>query len=191
MRFVGEHEHTGHMARALGLCSRTGSAVAVALDDVTLIGRWALDLTEGRVPRQVCHVAADLPLPEAEAPIRRAVDTVTEVAASRLRDVLAEVGAVDGVGVVVGDHPVPESVSAMLASHALMHAAEGQLYRDALLDAAALLGQRGVGLPRKQAMSRLAGDMAVAIRALGMAAGPPWRKEHKLAAVAALTAGQA
>ena len=164
--------------------------MAVAVDDVALVGRWALDLTEGRVPTQVCHVAAELPLPEAEALVRHAVDAVTEVAVRRLRELLAEVGVVDAVGIVVGDHPVPESVSAVLASHALMHAAEGQLYRDALLDAAALVGQRGIGLPRKQAVARLEGDLAGVVRAMGAEAGPPWRKEHKLAAVAALTAGQ-
>jgi hypothetical protein len=175
----------------VGLCSRTGSAVAVAVDGGALLGRWVLDLTEDRVPGQVWHVAAGLPVPEAAALVRRTVDTVTEVATRRLREVLAEVGPVEAVGVVVGDFPVPESVAAVLASHTLMHAAEGQLYRDALLDAAAALGQRGVGLSRKRAAALLAGELAGTVRALGAAAGPPWRKEHKLAAVAALTVGQA
>ena len=164
--------------------------MAVAVDNMTLVGRWALDLTEGRVPGQVFHVAAGLPLSEAELLVHHAVEAVTEVAVGRLRELLMEVGAVDGVGVVVGDHPVPESVSAVLASHALMHAAEGRLYRDALLDAAALVGQRGIGVPRERAVNRLEGDLAGVIRALGAVAGPPWRKEQKLAAVAALTVAQ-
>jgi hypothetical protein len=41
---------------------------------------------------------------------------------------------------------------------------------------------------RKWAASRLDGNLAGTVRALGAAAGPPWRKEHKLAAVAAITA---
>jgi hypothetical protein len=174
----------------LGLCSRTGTAVAVALGEAgtraTLAGRWSLDLTDGLVPRQAYHSAADLPRPEAEILVRRAIDTVTEVATARLAEVVAAAGAVDAVGVIVGDHPVPDSLSAILAAHTLMHAAEGQLYRDALLDAAAALGLRAVGLARRQAESRLAGDLADAIVAVGRAAGPPWRREHKLAAVAAL-----
>lgn len=178
------------MARTLGLCSRTGSAVAVAVDDVTLVGRWVLDLTDERVPAQVCHAAADLPLPEAQALISRAVDVITEAAAHRFRELLAEVEAFDAVAVLVGDHPVPGSVAAILASHLLMHATDGQIYRDALLDAAAMFGQPGIGLPRKQAVARLEGDLAGLIRAMGAVAGPPWRKEQKLAAVAALTAGQ-
>ncbi len=180
----------GGMARVIGICSRTGTAVAVAVQDATLVGRWALDLTEGLVPPQPWHVAAGLPGPAAEALVRRAVEIVTEVATRRLRELLTDVGTVAAVAVVVGDHPVPEGLLAVLASHALMHAAEGQLYRDALLDAATALGQHGIGMPRGRLAQRLAGDLAGTVRALGAAAGPPWRKEHKLAAVAALTAGQ-
>jgi hypothetical protein len=175
----------------LGLCSRTGTAVAVAIDDAgtraSLAGRWALELTDGLVPRQPYHSAADLPRSEAEILVRRAIDTVTEVATARLAEVLAAAGPVDAVCVIVGDHPVPDALAAILAAHTLMHAAEGQLYRDALLDAAATLGLRAVGLARRQAESRLAGDLADVIGDVGRSAGPPWRREHKLAAVAALT----
>ena len=99
-----------------------------------------MDLTEGLVPGQVFHAAAGLPLPEAETLLRRTVDTVTALAKRRMNELVTEVGVVDLVGVVMGDHPVPESVPAILASHPLMHAAEGQLYRNALLDAAAAWG---------------------------------------------------
>jgi hypothetical protein len=168
--------------------------VGVAIDDggggPVLIGRWALDLTEGRAPSQAYHVAAGLPPAEAERLVRQAIDVVTEVATRRLSELVAEVGSVHSVGVVVGDHPVPDSLTAILAAHTLMHAAEGQLYRDALLDAAANLGLRGVGLARRQAESRLRGDLADVVGALGRAAGPPWRREHKLAAVAAMSVGR-
>ncbi len=150
-----------------------------------------LDLTEGRVPSQVFHAAAELPMAEAEVLGGRALDVITEVAARRIRELLAEIGPVDAIGVVAGDRPVPESVSAILASHVLMHAAEGQIYRDALLDAAASLGVPGIELARKDAAARLAGDLAATILALGVVAGPPWRKEHKLAAVAAISAATA
>jgi len=183
--------HDELMARLLGLCSRTGSAVAVAVDGRALAGRWALDLTDGRVPDEVYHAAARLGPAQAEALVGTAVDIVTEVATRELQGVLAELGRVDAVGVVLGDHPVPESLPAILASHVLMHAAEGQLYRDALLDAARSLGYDGYGLPRASATARLAGDLAEAVRGLGAAAGAPWRREHKLAAVAALAAGHA
>jgi hypothetical protein len=176
------------MPRALGLHSRTGTAVAVALDGDRFAGRWDLDLTEESVPDQVWHAVADLPLDEAEAVAHRAIETVVAVATSALRTLLDEAGGVDVVAVVMGDFPVPDSAAAILASHTLMHAAEGQLYREALLDAAAALGLPAVGVSRNLAASRLDGDLAAAVARLGAAAGRPWRKEHKLAAIAALTA---
>jgi hypothetical protein len=176
------------MTPSLGLFSRTGSAAAVAIDGSALVGRWELDLTEGRVPAQIWHAASEAALPNAEAMVRQAVDIVAGVATRRVGELLAEVGGVATVGVVVGDYPVPDSVSAILASHTLMHAAEGQLYRDALLEAVAALGRHGIGLPRRQAQARLTGDLAEIIATMGRASGPPWRKEYKLAAVAALTA---
>lgn len=107
------------------------------------------------MPSQVFHAAADLPLAEAEVLVGRALDIVTDVTARRIRELLAGVGPVDAVGVVAGDRPVPQSVSAVLASHVLMHAAEGQIYRDALLDAAASIGLPGIELARKEAAARL------------------------------------
>lgn len=173
------------MARVLGLCSRTGTAVAVVLDGTTLVGRWTLDLTEDRVPAQVFHVAHGRP--DSQDFIDRAVATVAGVADVRIRELVAGIGGLVGAGVVIGDHATPDSVPKILASHALMHAAEGQLYGDALVDAAQAAGLRVVCLPRTEAQAGL--DRAAAtVAALGRAAGTPWRKEHKLAAVAALAA---
>lgn len=172
----------------LGLCSRTGSAVAVALGPgPALLGRWALDLRAEGVPAQAYHAAAGLPPPEAEALVRTAVDAAAEAAARWLTVLRGELdGELRAVAVIVGDYPVPDSVRAILAAHTLMHAAEGQLYREALLDAAADAGLHTTGVSAKIAAARLAGDLAAPIAALGAVAGRPWRKEHKLATVAAL-----
>jgi hypothetical protein len=173
---------------ALGFCSRTGSAVAVAvtLAPPSYVGRWAVDLAPPEVPGQVFHVAVGRR--DAEAFVRRCVDAVAELAVQRLRELLGEVGPVDRVGVVIGDHPVPDDVGKILSAHPLMHAAEGRLYRDALLDAAAACSLPATGTARTLAAGRLAGDLAGVVAALGSAAGRPWRREHKLAAVAALVA---
>jgi hypothetical protein len=179
--------------RVLGFCSRTGSAEAVAVDvragAVALVGRWSVDLLDGRTPGQVFHVAQPLPAGRAEALVRRTIETVTAIATGRLYELLRGIGGVAAVAVVVGDFPVPDALPKILASHALMHAAEGRLYRDALLDAAAACGVRGVEVGRTLAAGRLVGDLAAHVATLGVSAGRPWRKEHKLAAVAALAAG--
>jgi len=176
------------VGRSLGFFSRTGSAVAVAVSSTPpeFVGRFAVDLAPPEVPVQMFHAAVGRR--DAEAFVRRCAEAVAELAVQRLRELLAEVGQVDRVGVVIGDHPVPDDVGRILAAHPLMHAAEGQLYRDALLDAAAACTLPATGTARSTVAGRLEGDLAAAVAALGAAAGRPWRKEHKLAAVAALVA---
>lgn len=187
----------GPVAVRLGFCSRTGSAVAVALaiepggGRIALAGRWAVELTDPDTPEQLFHAAAALPPAEADPLVRTGTEVVAAVATHRMRDLLTGLGSVAAVGVITGDHPVPDAVTRILASHALMHAAEGQLYRDALLEAAAACGLPAYGIPKARASELLAGDLAGTVAALGTVAGRPWRKEHKLAAVAALTAAPA
>ena len=150
------------MARVLGLHSRTGSAEAVALSAPptstapnVLLGRWSLDLLSEGLERQIYHVAAGLPLAEAEPLVVAAVDSAVAVATRRLAEIAEAVGPLDTVGVIVGDFPVPESLAAILAAHTLMHAAEGAMFRDALLDAAAAQRVRAVGVSRNVAAERL------------------------------------
>jgi hypothetical protein len=179
------------MAYALGFCCRTGSAAAVAVGpDGGFAGRWDVDLAAPGTPVQLFHAAAGLPAPRAERFVGDGVAAVARVAADRLRDLVAGLGGDVVVAVVTGDHPVPDGtpVARILAVHALMHGAEGQLYRDALLDAAAARGLAAHGVPRGPARARLAGDLAAPVGRIGAAAGRPWRAEQKLATVAALVA---
>jgi hypothetical protein len=179
------------MAHALGFCCRTGSAAVVAVaPDGAFAGRWAADLSAPGTPVQLFHAAARLPATEVERFVRAGVDAVGAVAAALLRDLVDALGGDVMVAVVTGDHPIPEDtpVARILAAHAFMHGAEGQLYRDALLDAAGAHGLPAYGVPRGQAEERLAGDLATAVAGIGVAAGRPWRKDQKLATVAALVA---
>jgi hypothetical protein len=179
------------MAHALGFCCRTGSAAAVAVAaSGGFAGRWTLDLSAPGTPVQLLHAAAGLPATGAEQFVRAGVAAVGAVAAARLRDLVDTLGGGVVVAVVTGDHPIPEDtpLARILAVHALMHGAEGQLYRDALLDAAATRGLAAHAVPRGRAEEWLAGDLAAAVARIGAAAGRPWRKEQKLATVAALVA---
>jgi hypothetical protein len=190
--------HTDPVTCVVGLHSRTGTAEAVALalsgtadSAVAFRGRWSLDLIEDRAERQIYHAAGDLPPARAETIVRRAIDVVADIALGHLRTIIGSLGTVDEVGVIVGDFPVPDSLAAILASHTLMHAAEGALFRDALLDAATACGVRGIGVSRNRATELLGGEYAHAVAVVGSAAGRPWRKDHKLATVAAIVAGSA
>jgi hypothetical protein len=180
---------------ALGFCPRTGSAVVVAIqetpDGVTLTGRWTVDLTDGLVAPQVFHAVAGWA--DRAAALRRVeetIDVVRSVAARRLEELLTDLPRVVAVGVVTGEQRRTVSVAAALDSHPRMHAAEGELYREALLDAATNRGLAVTAMPRRLADERLSsgGPVAQAVGLLGATVRPPWRKEHKRAAAAALAA---
>jgi hypothetical protein len=184
---------------ALGFCARTGSAVAVAVRDTgrgepALLGRWTVDLTGGLVPDQVFHAVRDRDGAAAVRQVEEAIRVVKRVAAQRLEELVVGLPGVAPIGVVVGvvtaDQELTATVAEALQSHPLMHAAEGALYREALVDAAADSGLAVTVLPRRIADQQLRADapVAQAVQRLGGAAGPPWRKEHKRAAAAALAA---
>jgi hypothetical protein len=91
---------------------------------------------------------------------------------------------------------MPEwTVEEILAVHFRMHKAEGVLFRDALAEAAKACKQRLVPIPEHElhdhaarALGVTAGVLAKKISSLGTSVGPPWGKDQKDAAVAALVA---
>src|SRR5262249_60585597 len=77
------------------------------------------------------------------------------------------------VGVVAWGSRLPDSLEAILAAHPFVPAAEGELFRRALLDAA---GARGLLVPAEAACE--------AVERIERPAGPPWARDQKLAAAA-------
>jgi hypothetical protein len=74
-----------------------------------------------------------------------------------------------------------DDVAAILRSHALIHAAEGDLYRQALAAGAEAAGLR-LAMVRARDLDTAGGGLA----AMGREAGPPWSKDYRLGAAAAL-----
>jgi post-segregation antitoxin (ccd killing protein) len=161
-----------------------------------LVDRRRCELVGPDVPRQPYHAARGL----SDAAATELVDQVSAAAAGGARDALAslvsDLAGEQVLAVVVrapGGRPPPETVAGVLASHSAMHAAEGQLYRDALAGAAAELGLAAAVFERgavdARAATRLglsAAAVAALLAELGARCGPPWRAEHREAAAAAL-----
>jgi hypothetical protein len=179
----------------VGLVAKTGWAAAVVLDgtpaEPVVVERCRLDLLQPGTPAHVYHAAADLDAGEAARLVsnvrREAIDGATRALAT-----LAERHDLDTVALVAASGHLPDDLTAIFASHTLLHAAEGELVREALTEAAAAadlpvvrhrqkelagLAERHLGLDEAARRVRLA--------ALGHAVGPPWRQEHKDAALAA------
>ena len=171
----------------IGVVTRTGSAVAVALtgpaDAPRFRARREFGLTRPGLTPQPYHAAASLDLAAAAQLIGQVGRGAEEAAAAGLRSVadLLPARASTEVAVVVKAVSVPDRLPDVLRSHAWMHAAEGVLYRQAVLAAAQECGWTARAVERS---SLPAAESVLAV--FGRAAGRPWRQIEKDAARAAL-----
>ena len=90
---------------------------------------------------------------------------------------------------------LPDSLEEVLRSRPLTLAADGMLYREFLAQAASEAGMKVRRYPRRtdpallaaEAMGVDVAEVHALVARFGREAGPPWRKDHKLAAAAALS----
>jgi hypothetical protein len=149
--------------------------------------------------RQPYHAAEGLPPNEARALVKRGIESARRLALRQIQAASKAAGAaghdIAGCAVLVGE-PMPDwSVDEILAVHIRMHKAEGVLFRDALARATEACGLRLVAIPEKtltvHAQKVLAAPPAAfmkRIATIGKSVGPPWGKDQKDAALAAMVA---
>jgi hypothetical protein len=151
---------------------------------------WTFD--EGAV----YHKAQELPLARAEALIHSSADRFERLAREALAAIVSKLRA-DGhepvATAMVGDRAkVLPPLESILKSHPLVHAAEGELYRHALLRATEACRIPACLLPAGK-LSALAAttlgvspaNLAAQLAAIGKASGRPWAKDQKEATLAA------
>ena len=171
-RFVGGPFYGAEVEVALGFRPHSGWAVGVVVGlGPVVLGRHRLELPG---PTQPYHDAVGLPLAEAEELVAQATTAAYERAAAALAE-LAAGHQVVGAAIVAGAGTVREDVplARVLAAHAMLHAAEGELYRDALADAADALGLP-VTLIRRGTRRRSAGACSAATTRTCAAGSPSW-----------------
>lgn len=176
----------------MGIAPRTSSAVIVCVagpaERPRLVDRRRIELAGPGLPAQAYHAAAGLDLSAAAELIERWARAALDAASHGVTDALlacAEAGCRPvAAGIAAHVHDVPP-LAVALRSHPLLHTGEGQLSREAVAEAAA-----GAGLAVHYRGPRDSPDPALAAQVVevGRGVGPPWRKEHKLAALAALSA---
>jgi hypothetical protein len=182
----------------VGLRVRTGFAIVVAIDNAAtlplVVDRRRVELVDPRLPRQVYHAAVGLPLGEAERLVAEVVGSAEAAATAAVAGIVDELGSELRVAIGVRrSNARPKSLAAILRSHTALHAAEGELYRDALLGAAHA-GRLDVhAVPEDDAAAVAAGVLGMAadqanrlVAELGRPFGPPWTKDQKIAALLAL-----
>jgi hypothetical protein len=181
------------MKVALGWKAHTGWGALVVVGarngGFAVVDRRRVALVDDDVAKQPYHAAEDLPPDQARVRIERGIEqahgvSAREMAAAVARE-RARKNAVTACGLVVGN-PMPAwTVDEIRAVHFRMHKAEGALFRDALAGAARACGLRLVTLPEKGLAAHARMPEATA---LGRGIGPPWGKDQREAALAALLA---
>jgi hypothetical protein len=193
------------MKVAFGMKAHSGWAALVVVGerdgDLVVADRRRIELVEDEWARQPYHAAEDLKPDAARDVVKRGVEAARRIAVREMRAaVKREQGRgneVTACAVLVVD-PMPDwSVEEILAVHFRMHKAEGVLFRDALVRAARACGVGLVEIPEKlltphaeSAIGTPASSLTKEIARLGKSAGPPWGKDQKDAALAALVALQ-
>ena len=191
------------MKVVFGLKAHSGWAALVALGNnghgFTVVDRSRLELVEEEWAKQPYHAAEELEPKEARDVVKRGIDAAHRIARRKLKAALKherDLGnQVIACAVLVGN-PMPDwTVEQILAVHFRMHQAEGVLFRDALISAAKKNELKLVTLPEKTLLQEAekslrtpASDLVKTVGALGKSAGPPWGKDQKDAALAALVA---
>jgi hypothetical protein len=187
---------------ALGLGFRVHSpwAIVVAVRGPAaspdVIHRERIALLDDESLREPYHVAAALPLDEAPALIRSVEETAAATAEATIRGFVSSLGPVAAVGVVGGDRRLPTELPRILAKHALLHAAERDLYEQAIIEGATRAELPVTTIPATgklfdDASRALGVALEPSLAALGKSVGTPWQKDHKEATAAALVALQA
>jgi len=187
---------------ALGFRAHSGwtSLVAIALEEgspiVLVRQRPQLVKTFTYEFRQPYHSAERAPRAEAQGVISRirteARTLAYKVIHSVQQNLLKQGYEVKYCGLLLASgRPLP-SLARILGSHALIHTADGELFREALLHASKRCGLETFTVKERELLDKSSDSLrlqpeAISRRAasLGVGLGPPWTQDEKLSALTA------
>jgi hypothetical protein len=176
------------MKIAAGFKAHSGWAALVVIgsssDGFVVVDRRRIELVDEIWAKQPYHAAEDLPPEEARRLVKRGIDAAHRIGEREMRAFVkrcSDAGhKIAGCGVLAGT-PMPDwTIDQILAVHVRMHKAEGVLFPAALIAAANACDLNLVTIQEKQL------PINAAVAALGKLAGPPWGKDQKSAASAAM-----
>ncbi|MFZ0736716.1 MAG: hypothetical protein WCA98_07350 [Candidatus Acidiferrales bacterium] len=188
---------------AIGVRMHSGWGALVAVTNnagtVEIIERRRVAVITPGTPgaKQPYHFAENLELPEAEKFLGTCFAASRRLASAAVLDVVGDLGGrqyrvVGSAVILASGRPLP-ALANILASHALMHAAEGEFFREVFTKACEGLDLTVTGIRERDLDERVQtafGKAATRVRrqisAFGRFLGPPWTTDQKTAALAAL-----
>ena len=192
----------GRTSAALGFRAHSGWAAVVAVAGTVrapeVLDRRRIQIADSGIPgsMQPYHAAEGLPLPKARALLQRCEAGSTRLAQQAVGEILDSLKArghtVAACGLVLSSgRPLPELAS-ILASHAIIHTADGEHFRDAIVLAVTHHRLPVTRIKEREIAVRAAAKLRMPVEtlpsrltAIGKPLGPPWTQDQKLAALAA------
>jgi hypothetical protein len=187
---------------ALGIQMHSGWGVVVAVSgaikSVEILDRRRIVTADPAIAgaKQPYHHASHLELSEAERYLASCTATSSRMASMAIEEVVRELDGrghrIVGASVLLASgRPLPP-VAKILASHPLIHTAEGEFFRHAarrgcedLQIPVTAIRERELDEQAEAAFGSEASRLRASIARLGSSIGPPWTKDHKAAALAA------
>jgi hypothetical protein len=146
--------------------------------------------------RQPYHTAEKMPIADAAEFVRGVEKESRELAVQGIRAVQQELASLDyklsGFSLLLASGRELPKFEKILASHALIHTADGELFRDSLRHAAARCKLPVTAIKERDLLAsaskslRLTPDvLSRRVASLGKSLGPPWSQDEKFSALAA------
>jgi hypothetical protein len=177
---------------AIGVRAHSGWAALVAVSgkpgSVHVLDRRRIVIADPKGPgaKQPYHFAEKLELGAAEKHLASCAATSELLALAAFRDVVQALKGYEiaGAAVLLASGRALPSLPNILASHALIHTAEGEFFRQIVRQACERLGIRVTGIRERDLGEGSA--LQVEIAKLGKTVGPPWTQDQKTATLAAM-----
>jgi hypothetical protein len=187
---------------AMGIAPHSGWAAAVVLGtpdaNPQVLLRSRIEMVEPDVPesKQPYHTVEHLDLEQAAQCLRRYEAGAANMAHAAIRGMAAQLAArgvtMTTVGVLDSAGREGGSLASILASHALIHSADGEHFRQALAAGAERSGlavrrvrARDLPAQAEEGLRRPSAVLQDLVSAFSRQVGPPWGADQKLAALLA------
>jgi hypothetical protein len=186
---IGLRAHSGWTA-LVAVCVEKGSPVVLARQRLHLVETFTYEF------RQPYHTAEKMPQGQGREFISRMQAEARRLAYRAICDVQSELQKqglkLTRCGLLLASGRVLPGLDKILASHALIHTADGELFREALLHASARCGLRDFRIREKELLDRAepvlrlkSAELMGKVTELGRPFGAPWSQDEKFATVAA------
>jgi hypothetical protein len=187
---------------AFGVQMHSGWGVLVAVSGaphaIEILARRRIVTADPEMPGaiQPYHYAMNLKLSKSHEHLANCAAASTRLAVAAIADLVEELHArhfhIAGSAVLLASGRSLPPLEKILASHPLIHTAEGEFFRRTVSQACedlqisvAAIRQRELVERAKAAFGNAASRVQGSIASLGKTMGPPWTKDHKTAALAA------